>query len=89
MFDEKSQMHSGFINGGYFVLDKSILSYLSIDAECDFEFGPLQQVVRDGQLKAYKHTDFWQCMDNVRERDYLNKLIESNCAPWKIWGDEK
>ncbi len=85
VFDEKSQMHTGFINGGFFVLNKKILNYLSEEEDCDFEFGPLQQIVKDKQLKAYKHNDFWQCMDNVRERDFLNKLIEKGKAPWIKW----
>ena len=84
-FDEKSQMHSGFINGGFFVLNKKILEYLSEDESCDFEFGPLQQIVKDKQLKAYKHTGFWQCMDNIRERDFLNKLTLKGEAPWIKW----
>jgi glucose-1-phosphate cytidylyltransferase len=84
-FDEKSQMHSGFINGGFFVLNKKVLEYLSEDENCDFEFGPLQQIVKDQQLKAYKHMGFWQCMDNVRERDFLNKLSLNGEAPWIKW----
>ena len=85
VFDEKPQMHSGYINGGFFVLKKEALGYLSADANCDFEFGPLQKIVREKELKAFKHTGFWQCMDNVRERDYLNHLIETKSAPWKRW----
>jgi glucose-1-phosphate cytidylyltransferase len=85
VFDEKSQMHTGFINGGFFVLNKKIMNYLTDDQNCDFEFGPLQQVVKEKQLKAFKHHDFWQCMDNVRERDYLNKLMVNNKAPWLNW----
>ncbi|MBI9033215.1 MAG: glucose-1-phosphate cytidylyltransferase [Bacteroidales bacterium] len=85
VFDEKSQMHTGFINGGFFVLNRKIMSFLTEDIHCDFEFGPLQQIVKEKQLKAYKHDDFWQCMDNVRERDYLHKLIETGKAPWIKW----
>jgi glucose-1-phosphate cytidylyltransferase len=85
VFDEKSQMHTGNINGGFFVLNRKILEYLSEDVSCDFEFGPLQQIVEEKQLMAYKHGGFWQCMDNVRERDYLNELIYKGEAPWKIW----
>jgi glucose-1-phosphate cytidylyltransferase len=85
VFDEKSQMHTGFINGGFFVLNKRVMEYLSEDENCDFEFGPLQQIVLEKELKAFKHHDFWQCMDNVRERDFLNKLITSGKAPWINW----
>jgi glucose-1-phosphate cytidylyltransferase len=62
-----------------------MLSYLVEDKNCDFEFGPLQQIAREGELKAFRHDDFWQCMDNMRERDYLNHLIEINKAPWTVW----
>lgn len=84
-FDEKSQMHSGYINGGFFVLKKEIFNYLSDNIECDFEFGPIQEIVKLDQLRAYIHNDFWQCMDNVRDRDYLMNLISSGQAPWIIW----
>ena len=85
VFDEKSQMHIGYINGGFFVLNKSIMNYLTEDESCDFEFGPLQKLVIERQLKAYKHNDFWQCMDNIREKHYLNELFVNNKAPWVIW----
>ena len=82
VFEEKSQMHQGFINGGFFVLNKKIMNYLDDSESCDFEFGPMQQIVRENQLKAFTHYDFWQCMDNVRERDFLNELIINGKAPW-------
>jgi glucose-1-phosphate cytidylyltransferase len=85
VFDEKSQMHTGFINGGFFVLNKKVMEYLTTDEECDFEFGPLQQIVEDKQLKAFKHLGFWQCMDNIREKNFLSKLMETNKAPWVRW----
>jgi len=85
VFDEKSQMHIGNINGGFFVLNKKIFDYLSPDIDCDFEFGPLQKIVQEKQLNAYIHNGFWQCMDNIREKHYLNDLLINNKAPWKIW----
>jgi glucose-1-phosphate cytidylyltransferase len=85
VFDEKSQMHTGYINGGFFVLNKEVMNYLTKDEDCDFEFGPLKQIVEQKELKAFKHSDFWQCMDNVRERDYLDKLIVTGKAPWVKW----
>lgn len=85
VFDEKSQMRTGYINGGFFVVNKRVLNYLTEDENCDFEFGALQKIVAEKQLKAYRHHDFWQCMDNVRERDYLNKLVETGKAPWIKW----
>ena len=83
--EEKPQMGKGLINGGFFVLNKNMLSYLTEGEDCDFEFGPLQQIAEDGQLKAYKHNGFWQCMDNVRERAFLDKQIKDNTAPWMVW----
>ena len=84
--EEKPQMGKGYINGGFFVFHKKIMSYLTEDEHCDFEFGPLQEIVAEKQLKAYKHDGFWQCMDNIRERNYLDELITLNDAPWIKWG---
>ena len=80
--EEKAQMARGLINGGFFIFNKSLFSYLIDDVNCDFEFGPLQKISNEKQLKAYKHDGFWQCMDNVRERNYLNELINNREAPW-------
>lgn len=84
-FEEKPQMHTGYINGGFFVFKKEILSYLNTDPLCDFEFGALQQLVADKQLEAYKHNGFWQPMDNIREKYYLDNLVRNNQAPWIKW----
>jgi glucose-1-phosphate cytidylyltransferase len=84
-FEEKPQMGGGYINGGFFVFNKKMLSYLTDDENCDFEFGPLQQIAKEGKLKAFRYDGFWQCMDNVRERDYLDHLIRTNNAPWTVW----
>ena len=83
--EEKPQMGKGLINGGFFVFDKKMLSYLTEDEDCDFEFGPLQQIAKDGQLRAFRHDGFWQCMDNVRERNYLDKQVRTDNAPWMVW----
>lgn len=83
--EEKPQMGRGLINGGFFVFNKKMLSYLTVDEDCDFEFGPLQKIAKDGQLKAFKHDSFWQCMDNIRERDYLDSQVRTNNAPWMVW----
>ena len=84
-FEEKPQLGTGFINGGFFVFKKDFFDYVTPDVNCDFEFGPLQKIAQDGQLYAFKHSGFWQCMDNVREKDYLNKLWDENRAGWKVW----
>lgn len=84
-FEEKPQLGTGVINGGFFVFKKAFMNYLTTDVDCDFEFGSLQKLAQDGQLRAYSHKGFWQCMDNVRDRDYLNRLWESDQANWKVW----
>ncbi len=84
-FEEKPQLTSGFINGGFFVFDRKFFQYLTEDESCDLEFGVLQQLSRDRQLMAYRHEGYWQCMDTARDRDYLNKLWESGDCPWKVW----
>jgi glucose-1-phosphate cytidylyltransferase len=84
-FEEKPQMAMGFINGGFFVFQRGLLDYLALEATCDFEFGPLQRLAADNQLRAYRHEGFWQCMDTVREREYLDGLYASGKAAWKIW----
>jgi glucose-1-phosphate cytidylyltransferase len=84
-FEEKPQLAAGVINGGYFVFDRAFLDYLTSDESCDLEFGALQQVAADGGLRIFRHDGFWQCMDNVRERDYLEALWDAGEAPWKVW----
>lgn len=83
-FEEKPQLSTGHINGGYFIFRKEFLDYLRPEADCDLEFGPLQKLARRGELRAYRHDGFWQCMDTPRERDHLNKLWKKG-APWKSW----
>ncbi len=84
-FEEKPQLGTGIINGGFFVFRREFMKYLTPDIDCDFEFGALQKLAQDGELRAYHHDGFWQCMDNVRDRDYLNKLWGNNRAGWKVW----
>jgi glucose-1-phosphate cytidylyltransferase len=84
-FEEKPQMKSGYINGGFFILNRKVMNYLTEDETCDFEFGPLQRIAAKGQLNAFRYDGFWQCMDNIRERDYLNQLVNANKAPWMLW----
>jgi glucose-1-phosphate cytidylyltransferase len=83
-FSEKSQTGEGWINGAFFVLEPQIFDYIDGD-ETQWEKEPLENLAKDGQLMAYKHKSFWQCMDTLRERYILQKLWESSNAPWKIW----
>lgn len=83
-FKEKPQTQEGWINGGFFVFEPEIFDYLEGD-ETILEAGPLEQLARDGELMAYRHGGFWQCMDTVRDRNRLQSLWESGEAPWKVW----
>ncbi len=83
-FQEKPQMSEGWINGAFFVLEPGIFDYIEGD-HTQFEKEPLENLARDGQLMAFKHEGFWQCMDTLRDKVRLEKLWESGNAPWKIW----
>lgn len=86
-FSEKPQVGEGWINGGFFVLEPGILDYVDGD-ETEFERQPLERLARDGQLVAYRHTAFWQCMDTLRDVRLLEGLWASGQAPWKTWSDD-
>lgn len=83
-FSEKPQMEEGWINGAFFVLEPGVLDYIDGDYTM-FEHAPLERLARDGQLMAYKHEGFWQCMDTLREKQILEELWMSGKAPWKTW----
>jgi glucose-1-phosphate cytidylyltransferase len=84
-FTEKPQNGKGLINAGYFVFNRSILDYLSVDDLCDLEVGPLEQIAKEGQLMVFVHRGFWACMDTLRDMEYLNKLWDDGQAKWKTW----
>jgi glucose-1-phosphate cytidylyltransferase len=67
------------------VLSPRIAAYLDPDDACVFEKGPMERLVRDGQLKAFRHEGFWQCMDTYREQQMLDRMWMSGSAPWKVW----
>jgi glucose-1-phosphate cytidylyltransferase len=83
-FIEKSKEDGGWINGGFMVLEPEIIDYIEGD-ETTFERYPLETVAKKGQLKAYKHSGFWQCMDTLRDKGFLEKLWTENKASWKVW----
>jgi glucose-1-phosphate cytidylyltransferase len=85
-FSEKPQAQEGWINGAFFVLEPEIFAYIDGD-QTQWEREPLKQLARNGQLMAYHHTSYWQCMDTLREKYILEKLWTSGSAPWKIWED--
>lgn len=84
-FEEKPQLKTGYINGGFFVFDRKFLQYLTAEDTCDLEFGALQKLSHDEQLMAYKHDGYWQCMDTVRDMEYLNRLWRTGKPLWKVW----
>lgn len=84
-FGEKPQVGSSIINGGFFVFNREIFSYLKGDDKCTLEREPLERMAEDGQLMVYYHTGFWQCMDTLRDMNLLNEHWESGNAPWKVW----
>jgi len=81
---EKPQAGEGWINGGYFVLEPEIANYIP-DYVTPWEALPMEKLVTEGQLAAYQHNDFWQCMDTLRDVNQLEKLWQDGTAPWKIW----
>lgn len=83
-FTEKPQIGEGWINGGFFVFEPGIFDYLEGDTS-SLEAHGLEKLAADGQLAAYNHHDFWQCMDTLRDKRLLDKLWMKSSAPWKIW----
>jgi glucose-1-phosphate cytidylyltransferase len=80
-FKEKPQSGEGWINGGFFVFDPGVFDFLADDATV-LEQSPLETLARKGQLMAYQHSGYWQCMDTIRDRDALQALWDSGGAPW-------
>lgn len=83
-FREKNLSDGTPINAGYMILEPEIFNYLT-DDNCVFEQEPLRKLAEEGELMSYIHTGFWQCMDNIREKNALEKLLAANAAPWKKW----
>lgn len=83
-FAEKPQTAEGWINGAFFVLEPAVLDYIAGD-ETMFEHAPMERLAADGQLMAYKHESFWQCMDTLREKHLLQSLWDTGTPPWKLW----
>ncbi|MDP3719106.1 MAG: glucose-1-phosphate cytidylyltransferase [Acidobacteriota bacterium] len=83
-FHEKPETEAAFISGGFFVMDKRIGGYLTGD-DCVLEREPLQTLAKCGQLNAYNHAGFWQCMDTFREQQLLDRMYVNGQAPWRRW----
>ena len=84
-FQEKNKKHVDWINGGFFVCEQNIFQYLDDTDDLIWERKPLESLANEGQLSAYKHDGFWQPMDTLKDKTYLNELWSSNKAKWKIW----
>ena len=83
-FQEKPKDEGGWINGGFFVLKRQALDYITEDGTV-WEQGPLRQLAKDGELMAYQHDGFWQPMDTLRDKQHLENLWAEDAAPWKRW----
>ncbi|MDG1944726.1 MAG: glucose-1-phosphate cytidylyltransferase [Halioglobus sp.] len=83
-FNEKPVGDGAFINGGFFVLSPGVLGYLKDDSTV-WEQQPLMRLAEDGQLMAFEHKGYWQCMDTLRDRNNLEDLWKRGIAPWRTW----
>ncbi len=84
LFSEKPQTAGGWINGAFFVLEPGIFDYIEEDMT-QWEREPLERLAGDGQLMAYRHESFWQCMDTLRDKRLLQDIWDSGDVPWKVW----
>ena len=84
-FREKNAADGAPINAGYMVLEPQVFDFLKGDDACIFEKTALVKLAEQGELMSYVHTGFWQCMDNIREKNMLEKLLAEDKAPWKRW----
>lgn len=84
-FNEKPQTSEGWISGAFFVLEPQVLDYIEGDMT-PWEREPMERLASEGQMMAYQHDDFWQCMDTLRDKKLLQDLWDSGAAPWKLWG---
>jgi glucose-1-phosphate cytidylyltransferase len=87
-FKEKPKGDGGWINGGFFVLEPRAIDYIDGD-DTTWEDEPLRRLAADGQLVAYRHSEFWHPMDTLRDRELLETLWRSGTAPWKVWSRER
>ena len=83
-FTEKPQIGEGWISGGYFVFEPAIFNHLENDRS-SLEAHGLEKLAKERQLAAYRHEDFWQCMDTLRDKNLLESLWKKGNAPWKVW----
>lgn len=85
-FREKNDLDGSMINAGFMVCEPGVIDYIEGDSTV-FEKAPIENMAKAGQLRAFMHTGFWQCMDTQREKQKLEELWASGKAPWKVWQD--
>lgn len=83
-FTEKPQVSEGLINGGFMVLERRVLDYLTSEPGCDFEIGALENLAAEGEVKVYRHTGQWECMDTPRDKEHLSRLWQEKRAFWQV-----
>ena len=83
-FQEKPEGDGGWVNGGFFILSPKVIDYIA-DETTVWEASPMEKLAENGELSAYFHHGFWQPMDTLREKKYLEDLWKSDKAPWRIW----
>ena len=86
-FSEKRQTRQGYINGGYFVMDRRVFEYLEDADSCMFEGPPLERLASDGELMMHRLHTFWHCLDTYRDKEALEELWRKGQADWKVWKD--
>ncbi|MCL1984504.1 MAG: glucose-1-phosphate cytidylyltransferase [Methanomassiliicoccaceae archaeon] len=84
-FKEKAVEDAGWVNGGFMILEPEVFDYIKDGDKTVFEKGPLENLSAEGQLAAFKHPGFWQCMDTLRDKERLEELWKTEKAPWKLW----
>jgi glucose-1-phosphate cytidylyltransferase len=83
--EEGPRVGEGWINGGFFVLEPGIFDYIEDDESVKWELGPMERLAKDGELMAYRHFSFWQCMDTIRDKKLLETLWDGGSPPWRMW----
>ncbi len=86
-FKEKARVDQVWVNAGFMVMEPEIFEYLEDGSEM-LEGGPFERLAASGQMSAYRHTGFWSCMDNMKDKAYLEELWKKGEAPWRIWGNK-
>jgi glucose-1-phosphate cytidylyltransferase len=84
-FEEKNNKNEGWVNGGFMIFEPKIFDYINKEKNCVLERDVFNLLIKKNNLCAYKHNDYWQCMDTLREKNILNEIWKLNKAPWKLW----